>query len=825
MARSGQRAIPGRLKALLMFALFSTNAFSAQIMYEPALSMGSLNSLGSNPQARLLVDSNGTLYGTTYQGGSAGRGTIFAIDPDGSDFKLLHQFRSVGNDGARPYADLGFGPDGAIYGTTEKGGNNDGGTIFRIRSDGGGYQVLFRFAAAGGYWPRGHLLHGPDGYFYSTTQFGGAGNRGAVYKIRPDGTGFAVLYAFGGQVGDGGDPDTGLTLGRNGLLYGVTSTGGTFGSGTVFRLARDGSAFTYLHHFDGTNGWEPDGQLLQLSDGLLYGTTQYTGVNERPIIYRINEDGSRFEIIKRLSAPDGDPQIFLAGLTLGNDGALYGSLVTGVIKIRPDGSDFQVLHRFASPSVGDGLAAYGLVNGIDGALFGVTGMGGTNRQGVIFRINTTGSGYSILHHFLHSPHGPALPRRSLLKTDSGSFYGTSEAGGSTNAGAVFSLRANGDDAQLLFSFGEGTNTARLPSVLCEANDGFLYGTTMQGGNFNAGTIFRIGKNGSNFSVLRHLGATGDPRAPRSGLILDTAGWLYGTSFGGGTAGGGTVYKLHKITAEFALLHSLSAADGYQPMCELVRSADGNLYGTAGLGGSQNMGVIFRIRSDGSNYTVLHSFSGGAQGQNPQSGLMIGSDGRLYGTTARQLGSFAGTVYALNLDGSGFQTLRSFPNAGIEPKQPRHVLVEGPDGALYGTTTGGGAYNKGALFRIRKNGSGFEVLQEFDGSSGDGEIPSAGLTPVGDGSFLGVTEAGGATGTGIVFRFDPALVPVRISLSATAADLRWPASSTLDELEVSNLSGFDWQRSQAEVSNDGDELHTSIPRQAMGQLFRVRRIWK
>jgi uncharacterized repeat protein (TIGR03803 family) len=410
--------------------------------------------------------------------------------------------------------------------------------------------------------------------------------------------------------------------------------------------------------------------------------------------------------------------------------------------------------------------------------------------------------------------------------DPGLFYGTSEGGGSTNAGAIFSLQANGLDAQLLFSFGVGSNTARSPNGLLAAADGFLYGSTAQGGNLTGGTIFRISPNGSNYSVLRHLGATGEPRIPRSGLISDSAGWLYGTSFGGGTGGRGTVYRLHKDTAELVVLRSLSVADGYQPQCDLVLAGDNNLYGTTGLGGPQSLGVVFRIQPDGSNYTILHSFTGGALGQNPQSGLMLGSDGRLYGTTARLVGSFAGCVYALNLDGSGFQVLRSFPNTGLEPRQPRPVLAEGADGALYGVAISGGAYNKGALFRIRKDGNGFEVLREFGGFVGDGETPSAGLTGVGDGSFLGVTEAGGDSGTGTVFRFDPVEVRLRIGLSATVAELRWEASSTADALETTtDATSFDWQASQIQASQDGNELRAAIPRQPTGQFFRVRRVWK
>jgi uncharacterized repeat protein (TIGR03803 family) len=281
--------------------------------------------------------------------------------------------------------------------------------------------------------------------------------------------------------------------------------------------------------------------------------------------------------------------------------------------------------------------------------------------------------------------------------------------------------------------------------------------------------------------------------------------------------------VHKDTEEFVVLRSLTVADGYQPTCELLEVGD-HLYGTAGVGGAQNFGVVFRIDPRGSNYTILHHFTGSAQGQNPMSGLTRASDGRLYGTTSRQFGSFAGCIYAINPDGSGFQALRSFTNVAPQPRLPRPPLVEGSDGFLYGVTQLGGAADRGTAFRIGKDGTGFSVLHEFGVSAGDGQTPSAGLTAVGDGSFLGVTEAGGDNGTGTVFRFDPVEVRLRINLTATAAELRWPASSTIDELEATSaVGGFHWQPSGASIFRQGEENQADVPRQAQGQLYRVRRV--
>jgi uncharacterized repeat protein (TIGR03803 family) len=256
---------------------------------------------------------------------------------------------------------------------------------------------------------------------------------------------------------------------------------------------------------------------------------------------------------------------------------------------------------------------------------------------------------------------------------------------------------------------------------------------------------------------------------------------------------------------------------------LVQGADHLLYGTASAGGAQNFGVVFRIAADGSTYEVLHHFAGGLEGQNPPSGLMIASDGWLYGTTVRQTATLAGSIYKMETDGSEFQVLHSFPNTGLEPKLPRPVLAEGPDGFLYGATQLGGAFNKGTLFRIGRDGSGFRVLHEFGGGS-DGQTPSAAFAAVGDGSFLGVTEAGGHLGNGSVFRFDGAEVRLGIRLMGASTELRWPASSTVDSFEAASIGSFDWQPVPTAISSDEQENRATILRNSPGQFYRVRRLW-
>lgn len=827
MARLAQARWRVVFAAVLLSHFFDPGVANGQILYEQVLSMGVMGSQGINPQTRLLPGGDGALYGTTYNGGPSGRGVIFRINEDGSGFKVLHEFKALANDGANPYADLVFGPDGALYGTTQGGGANGQGVVFTMSRDGSDYRVLFHFAFATGGGPRGHLLQGADGAFYSTTQIGGAGGEGVVYKIQPDGTGYAVLHHFG--IGPtGSDCDTGLTLGSDGVLYGVTSSGGTAQRGTVFRINVDGSGFATLHSFLGMasgDGEEPDGRLVELN-GVFYGTTERGGIGGvvgNGTIYRINRDGGVYEVVRRMDAANGDPAGLTSELILGGDDALYSTGGSTVFKIMPDGSGLQVLHRFVRGPT-DGGFVHGVAFGADGALYGVTQFGGATDQGIVFRATPDGSEYAVLHHFRHGATGPSLPR-SRLVSSSGVFFGTGESGGSSNAGAIFSMGTNGTDARVILTFGIGTHAARVPNGVCAGPDGFLYGTTQGGGSNNLGTLFRIRTNGLDYSTLRHLGGTGEPRTVRATPIMGSTGWLYATSRTGGSSSRGTVFKVHKNTGELVILRHMTTGEGYEPYCDLIQMSSGTLYGTTSLGGSANLGTIFRLEADGSGYTNLHHFTGGASGQNPTTGLMLASDGKLYGVTGRQLGTFGGCIYTIAPDGSGFQVLHSFSNSTTNPRSPRGTLAEGPDEALYGSTALGGAYDKGTLFRILKDGNGFQILRHLGEATWAAQTPSAALTPVGDGSFLGVAEAGGDLGTGAVFRLDPVEVRLRIELTASNAELRWPASSTTDVLEAAPSSGpLVWQPGTTEVSRVADENRVSITRLSTGQFFRVQRVW-
>jgi uncharacterized repeat protein (TIGR03803 family) len=346
------------------------------------------------PTGGLIEGVDGVLYGAS-RGGTGG--TVFAINPDGSGFKVLHDFGSGANDATNPVGPLVLGGDGALYGISG-GGAKGVGAIFTLRPDGTGYKVVYSFGsvAQDGTSPQAPLVQAVDSTLCGATYSGGASNVGTVFSVKPDGTGYRLLHSFKLSPNDGANPISGLMLGKDGALYGTTTSGGTntFAVGTVFKLNADGSGFMLLHGFGGADGTSPSGALFQGNDGALYGTTLGPLNSYAGNVFRVNPNGSGYLVLCTLHNP---PPVAVpkGGLVQGTDGSLYG-VTSGmqakgnVFKVNPDGTGYAVVHVFGS-FIGDGWSPNGpLLLGKDGALYGTTYFGGDSalQLGTVFRLTT-----------------------------------------------------------------------------------------------------------------------------------------------------------------------------------------------------------------------------------------------------------------------------------------------------------------------------------------------------------------------------------------------------------------------------------------------------
>ena len=359
-------------------------------------------------------------------------------------------------------------------------------------------------------------------------------------------------------------------------------------------------------------------------------------------------------------------------------------------------------------------------------LYGTLASGGSSGNGAVFTVNTDATGLTILHPFTADSGSPsytngdgAKPEAKLILSGN-TLYGTAYQGGSSGAGTVFKVNTNGTGFTILKSFtGIGGTNGANPEAGLILSGNTVFGTARQGGSTGKGTVFAVNTDGTGFTILhtftaRLNGTNSDGANPYAGLIL-SGNTLYGTASVGGSSGNGTVFAVNTNGADFTNLHSFTAtsgslstnSDGASPNAELILSGN-TLYGTTSVGGSSGQGTVFAVNTNGTGFTNLRSFTGvsgsfntNSDGANPYAGLIL-SGNTLYGTANQGGSSGVGTVFAVNTNGTSFTNLHTFT-----------ALVSGTnsDGAnplgglillgniLYGTAYAGGSSGLGTVFSL------------------------------------------------------------------------------------------------------------------------------
>ena len=576
------------------------------------------NSDGANPRAGLILSGN-TLYGTASGGGSSGHGTVFAVNTDGTGFTALHSFGALDNltnsDGANPHGVLILSGN-TLYGMAYEGGSSGNGTVFALNADGTGFTTLHAFAAisdppsanSDGAHPDGGLVLSGN-TLYGTTYGGGLSGDGTVFALNTDGTGFTTLHSFTGS--DGVFVRAGLILSGN-TLYGAAQHGGYWSAGTVFALNTDGTDFATLHDFIGGDGLFPDGALT-LSGNTLYGTTADGGTVGDGTVFAVNTDGTGFTNLVSFNGGDGESPV--AGLILSGN-TLYGAASGGgssgngaIFAINTDGTGFATLYAFTAASAGPATNSDGanpqaglVLSG--SALYGTASEGGTSGYGTVFKVDTGGTGFTVLYSFENGSDG-ANPQAGLILSGS-SLYGTAFNGGSSGYGTVFKLNTNGTRFTTLHTFAGSPDDGAHPYARLLLSGSALYGTANSGGSSGYGTVFKVNTDGKGFTTLHSF--TGSDGAYSPGHLVLAGRILYGTAYSGGSLGHGTVFRVNTDGAGFAPLYNLSGStDGAFPFAGLVLS-DNTLYGTALNGGGSGNGTVFKVGANGTAFTVLHTFN-------------------------------------------------------------------------------------------------------------------------------------------------------------------------------------------------------------------------
>ncbi len=482
------------------------------------------------------------------------------------------------------------------------------------------------------------LAQGKDGDIYGTTSSGGAHFYGNIFKMTPSGT-FTNLYSF--DFTNGAGPQGGLSMGLDGNFYGTTYQGGAHSAGTVYKITPSGT-HTVLYSFtNGSDGAYPHTPPVQAQDGNLYGTT---GNGTVAVLYKITTTGT-FTIMATLASQSYSP------LLLGTDGNLYGTTIYGgtynagtVIQFSPSAKTLKTILSFHTERSPVGP----LMQGVDGALYGTTSSGGAFSEGAVFRL-TTGGAYKVLHSFSTS----------------------------------------------------GAADGKYPVAgLVQGSDNFLYGVASVGGANGVGTLFKISATGTGFSVLHNFAvATGD--TPYSTPLLHTNGKIYGLTYHGGThVPYGTFYSLAASLKPFVkplVLVSAKVGASVGLLGQGFNTSTGVLFGTgagtdtitsdtfltAKIVAGATTGQI-TVKEPGGNLLTPHTFkivptiTSFTPASGPVGTKVVITGMSLSQTTAVRFGAVAATVFTVN---SNTKITVTVPTAAITSK----IIVVTPGGSATSAT--------------------------------------------------------------------------------------------------------------------------------------------
>lgn len=787
----------------------------------------------------MFKHSNGNYYGTSRAGGAFGYGTIYRVSAAGEVSVMVHFTGSTGTArGRRPQSGLVADGSGQLWGTTVQGGTGnqgDGyGTVFRFNPVSGSLTTVAEFSGTAGgtkgSLPLAGLCWDGAGFMWGTTSSGGAGAAGTVFKINTANLEFIPVLDFSGMGGPtrGKSPQAKLLYDTTtDLFWGTTTEGGESNLGTVFTLNRSTSAFTTMVEFTGVAGValgsRPRGGM-SFAGGSWWGTTSAGGPGAQGTIFKFTPGGEGFSTVAQFSGTTGavPGRTPVSTLVLDGAGALWGSTAGGgvgdfgtIFKVATDTGVFSNVMTFT----GDGGAFPGAVPTGDltlegnGTFCGVTTAGGPSRLGGVYKVKEGVEGYTRIANFVKSlgVANSSNPSTGLVPGPDGLFWGTAEKGGEANAGTIYTVNPGTGETLDVVQFTGMAGNAKGSGPMGELaldTSGNFWGTTVNGGSADMGTVFKINALTKQLvTVAEFTGSNG--RNPSARLVLDSNGRVWGTTAEGGAEFSGTAFRLNPATNQLTTVVNFSGIGGSfpgdGPLAGLTDDGQGFLWGTTYEGGDSNLGTIFKISAATGEFTSVISFTGSQGdflGDGPNAVLVNEGSGFLWGTTGFGGSESAGTVFKINVATGEITTLVEFtgPSGDRVGRNPRGSLISDPLGAWYGTTEGGGAQDLGTIFRVAPDGS-FSTIYEFTGSLGSapGEKPKGSLLLSQDGNFYGTTTAGGTlnnnmpAGNGQIYRlrFGPTPVTLNaIAIESAAATLR----ATVNPNGTVSAVGFEYSTS-------------------------------
>jgi uncharacterized repeat protein (TIGR03803 family) len=425
-----------------------------------------------------------------------------------------------------------------------------------------------------------------------------------------------------------------------------------------------------------------------------------------------------------------------------------------------------------------GFPAAPLVQGTSGNFYGTTVAGGAHDEGTVFEMTPAGELHT-LYSFCSQPgcSDGAVANAGLIQATDGNFYGTTADGGINNAGTIFEITPAGMlTTRYRFCSQSGCPDGFDPSAgLLQAADGNLYGTTYAGGAFGSGSIFKITRAGA-LTTLASFNGTDGAGPDFGSLIQASDGNFYGTTIAGGSNGSicgssngcGTIFRVSpkgELKSLYSFCPKPNCADGEEPFGGLVQGANGNLYGTTGIGGANNYGTIFEITLNG-KLSTLHSFDF-SDGAYPEAALVLGTDGNLYGTTPSGIVTGSGGFVFRITPAGELTTLYNFCSEQncSDGTGPFESVIQATNGTFYGATFAGG------------------TSTNCSGGCGTVFSLSTGLGP-----FVKTVPAAGKVGSKVIILGNDLQGATSVTFNGTAATFKTSNSAILATVPSGATSG-------------------------------------
>lgn len=614
------------------------------------------------------VNSQPMLWGTTLNSGNDKVGTIFS-SPTGTN-TILPQYEFKLNVGSRPaYTKLIQGPNGKLYGVTSAGGNGNvfsPGVLFSYDIQTNQYTKLINFRDSSiqtGYQPNGSLLLASNGRMYGMTRLGGPSfqHTGSIFEYDPSTNLCIDKIYFNGLNGD--KPYGSLIEVSPGKLYGMTY-GGVGGNGLIFEYDFNTNTVNVKKNLNSPNGYFPYGDLFKASDGLLYGLTEGGGNGSSGTFFSYSPTTNVLATIKHFGA-------------------------------------------FSIPLYIDGKRPYGSIIEYNGKLYGNAREGGANGSGTIFTYTLSSGVFSKIVDMDASL--GQFPVGSLCVAPNNKLYGMTPSGGAYGNGTIIELDPITNVCTNLYDFDIFTGSNAMGSLMV-ANNGKLYGLTSYGGSTgSSGTLFEFDINTSTFSKKIDLNSHPDGYIPCTKLVNDSNVRLFGTTTHGGAYDAGVIFEYDLTNYTYSKRQDFNPINGARPLAEMIRTANGKLFGMTNLGGVFNMGVIYEYDIASSSFTKKFDLSV-SNGGKPYGGLVEHPNGKLYGLTSEGGIYNSGVLFEFDPVTNTYAKKYEFDNALMGT--PRGSLCCASDGNLYGLCSYDTTIGAGGFFKYDVQNDTLEVKQFF-----------------------------------------------------------------------------------------------------------------